>query len=56
VFDEPSQEAEVGKVYGSWRFPEHLQITVITARSLRHVLSQLATHHVFDRPITNASV
>jgi hypothetical protein len=56
VFDEPSQEAEVGKVYGCRRFPEHLQITVVTTRSLRHVLSQLAPHNVFDRPITASSI
>jgi hypothetical protein len=56
VFGEPPQEAEVGKVYGPGRFPEHLQIAVVTARSLCHVLSHLATHHTFDRPTTDASI
>jgi hypothetical protein len=54
VFDEPAQEAETSKVYGPRRFPEHLQITVVSIRSLRHILSQLATHDVFDRPSTGS--
>ena len=56
MFDEPSQEAEVGKVYGTRRFPEHLQITVVRIRSLRHILSQLAIHDGFDRPRTGSRI
>jgi hypothetical protein len=56
VFGEPAQEAEVGQVDGSRRFPEHLQITVVSIRSLRHILSQLAIRHVFDRPSTGSRV
>ena len=56
VSDQPAQELEVGKVYGTRRFPEHLQITVVSIRSLRHHLSQLATHDVCDRSRTGSSI